>query len=122
MQSLECSSPSKHNVALLLYGTVDAAIASTRTAERDPLLAQCFGNRSAVLYGMKKYTASPRTLNLHGDGVRSYPIKYVFRGSGGSLFLERGKSGCVCDNVHAPSVYTCSSTLLCQYLMICDCV
>jgi hypothetical protein len=71
MRSLKQSSPSKCKVAQLLYGAIDNKDpVSDRTAsgatgeadgttsgatEKDPLLAQCFGNRSAVLYSMKKY-------------------------------------------------------------------
>jgi hypothetical protein len=33
----------------------EAGGTTSGAAEKDPLLAQCFGNRSAVLYSMKKY-------------------------------------------------------------------
>lgn len=57
-QSLEImrqKNPSKYKVAKLLYATTTTTYGG---AEKDALLSQCFGNRSAVLYEMKKYNAS----------------------------------------------------------------
>lgn len=51
---------------MLLYAT-ETAPSLTETVhastETDPLLSQCFGNRSAVLYEMEKYNASFKNVN-----------------------------------------------------------
>lgn len=43
----------KYKVVQHLYKNTDKSV---EAMEKDPLLSRCFGNRSAVLYGMKKYT------------------------------------------------------------------
>lgn len=52
---LKCSSSSKYEVAASLHVHPTSTETATPTAEKDPLLSQCFGNKSAVLYEMNKY-------------------------------------------------------------------
>lgn len=54
---------SKHKVAELIYAAEEAAPVSMAEKE-PPILAQCFGNRSAVLYEMQKYNASLKFYHL----------------------------------------------------------
>ena len=64
METLQATAVSKGEVAKSLYGhyaTPPAAPLSCgngQSTTQDPLLSQCFGNRSAVLFELEQYEAS----------------------------------------------------------------
>ena len=58
MEVLQTLAPFKREVAESFYGSTLLSCGSENLANQDPLLSQCFGNRSAVNFELGKYEAS----------------------------------------------------------------
>lgn len=58
MEALQTSAPFKRGVAESLYGCMSLSCGSEKSTNQDPLISQCFGNRSAVIFELGKYEVS----------------------------------------------------------------